>query len=140
MPDSVPLICAQWQSIIAVNYPARKFGIKRFNTIDEAKKMCPELIVQHVATYRNGEAEAGYWGEVDPRTHKVGWTGSLIRLRMCSCQVSLDPYRRESLKILAIFKEMVPKGEIGKPEAFSSRQKAHPQKRRLSTKPSSTCR
>jgi DNA polymerase eta len=26
----------------------------------------------------------------------------------------LDPYRRESLKILAIFKEMVPKGEIGK--------------------------
>jgi hypothetical protein len=28
-------------------------------------------------------------------------------------QVSLDPYRRESLKILAIFKEMVPRGEIG---------------------------
>ena len=26
----------------------------------------------------------------------------------------MDPYRRESLKILAIFKEMVPKGEIGK--------------------------
>jgi DNA polymerase eta len=29
LPDDVPLICAQWQSIIAVNYPARKFGIKR---------------------------------------------------------------------------------------------------------------
>lgn len=25
----------------------------------------------------------------------------------------MDPYRRESLKILAIFKEMVPNGEIG---------------------------
>ncbi|EIW67292.1 hypothetical protein TREMEDRAFT_12962, partial [Tremella mesenterica DSM 1558] len=98
LPDDIPLICAQWQSIIAVNYPARKYGIKRFNTIDEAKKMCPHLVVQHVATYRNGEAEAGYWGEVDPRTHKV----------------SLDPYRRESLKILAIFKEMVPRGEIEK--------------------------
>lgn len=97
LPDDIPLICAQWQSIIAVNYPARKFGIKRFNTIDEAKKMCPHLTVQHVATYRNGEAEAGYWGEVDSRTHKV----------------SLDPYRRESLKILAIFQEMIPKGEIG---------------------------
>ena len=60
--------------------------------------MCPHLHVQHVATYRNGEAEAGYWGEADPRTHKV----------------SLDPYRRESLKILAIFKEMIPKGEIAK--------------------------
>ncbi|OCF57294.1 DNA polymerase eta subunit [Kwoniella mangroviensis CBS 10435] len=98
LPDDIPLICAQWQSIIAVNYPARKYGIKRFTTLDEARKMCPELVVQHVATYRNGEAEAGYWGEVDPQTHKV----------------SLDPYRRESLKILAIFKEMVPKGEIEK--------------------------
>ena len=33
--------------------------------------MCPHLYVQHVATYRNGESEAGYWGEVDPATHKV---------------------------------------------------------------------
>ncbi|WVF72776.1 hypothetical protein IAT40_007594 [Kwoniella sp. CBS 6097] len=98
LPDDIPLICAQWQSIIAVNYPARKYGIKRFTTLDEARKMCPHLVVQHVATYRNGEAEAGYWGEVDPMTHKV----------------SLDPYRRESLKILAIFKEMVPRGEIEK--------------------------
>jgi DNA polymerase eta len=29
LPDDVPIICAQWNSIIAVNYPARKFGIKR---------------------------------------------------------------------------------------------------------------
>lgn len=29
-------------------------------------------------------------------------------------QVSLDPYRRESLKILAIFKELVPRGEVEK--------------------------
>jgi len=43
----------------------------RFNTIDESKRMCPHLYVQHVATYRNGESEAGYWGEVDPKSHKV---------------------------------------------------------------------
>lgn len=30
LPDDVPIICAQWNSIIAVNYPARKFGIKRW--------------------------------------------------------------------------------------------------------------
>ena len=30
LPDDLPLICAQWQSIIAVNYPARKYGIKRY--------------------------------------------------------------------------------------------------------------
>lgn len=84
----------------------------RFNTIDESKRMCPHLYVQHVATYRNGESEAGYWGEVDPKSHKV----SSLNLfgAVANEQVSLDPYRRESLKILAIFKEMVPKGEIGK--------------------------
>lgn len=60
--------------------------------------MCPQLRIQHVATYRNGENEAGYWDDVNPRTHKV----------------SLDVYRRESLKILAIFKEKIPRGEIGK--------------------------
>jgi nucleotidyltransferase/DNA polymerase involved in DNA repair len=29
LPDDVPLICSQWGSIIAVNYPARAYGIKR---------------------------------------------------------------------------------------------------------------
>lgn len=71
---------------------------QRFTSIEDAKKMCPHLVVQHVATYRNGENEAGYWDNVDPRTHKV----------------SLDVYRRESLRILAIFKEKIPRGEIGK--------------------------
>lgn len=28
-PDEVPLIVIQWETIIAVNYPARKYGIKR---------------------------------------------------------------------------------------------------------------
>ncbi len=49
----------------------------RFTTIEDAKKMCPGLVVQHVATYREGEAEAGYWDEVDPLTHKVSRLGIL---------------------------------------------------------------
>ena len=50
----------------------------RFNTIDESKRMCPHLYVQHVATYRNGESEAGYWGEVDPTSHKVSQLASPV--------------------------------------------------------------
>lgn len=69
----------------------------RMTTIAEAKKACPHLYVQHVPTYREGESEAGYWDEVDRKTQKV----------------SLDPYRRESLKILAVFREMAPKAELG---------------------------
>lgn len=71
LPDDVPLVCAQWESLIAVNYPARKYGIKRMTTINEAKKMCPHLVVQHVPTYRSEDTEAGYWPEIDRRTHKV---------------------------------------------------------------------
>jgi hypothetical protein len=39
----------------------------------DAKKLCPSLVVQHVATYREGDSEAGYWDDVDRRTHKVSF-------------------------------------------------------------------
>ncbi|KAF7972529.1 hypothetical protein HWV62_17826 [Athelia sp. TMB] len=95
---SRPLVVLQWESLIAVNYPARKFGISRMAKLVDAKKMCPELVVVHVATYKEGEKEPGYWDDVDTRTHKV----------------SLDYYRRESAKIINIFKEGLPNGEIEK--------------------------
>ena len=55
--EDQPLAVQQWQGLIAINYPARKFGITRFLPISEAKKLCPELICQHVATWREGESE-----------------------------------------------------------------------------------
>lgn len=93
-----PLVVQQWDSLIAVNYPARKFGISRMDKIRDAKKRCPELVVVHVATYKEGEKEPGYWSNPDTRTHKV----------------SLDHYRRESMKIIHMFKEGLPTGEVGK--------------------------
>lgn len=67
----LPLVVQQWDSLIAVNYPARKFGITRMEKIKEARKKCPELVVVHVATYREGEKEPGYWENPDTLTHKV---------------------------------------------------------------------
>lgn len=67
----LPLVVLQWESIIAVNYPARTFGISRMAKLKDAKRMCPELVVVHVATYKEGELEPGYWENVDSRTHKV---------------------------------------------------------------------
>ena len=43
----------------------------------------------------------------------LGHIRYVVICAIANIQVSLDPYRRESLKILAIFKEMVPRGEIG---------------------------
>lgn len=31
----------------------------------------PELICVHVATYKEGESEAGYYDDAKPETHKV---------------------------------------------------------------------
>ncbi|SNX81407.1 related to DNA polymerase eta [Melanopsichium pennsylvanicum] len=94
----VPIAVQQWQGLIAVNYPARDAGVSRFESIPEALKKCPDLHLIHVATYAHGSNKADYHPDPKPETHKV----------------SLDPYRRESNKILAIFKKTCPHGAVEK--------------------------
>lgn len=89
---SAPLAVQQWDSLIAINYPARSFGITRMLSAKEARKLCPEIVLQHVATFREGEG--GRWAYRDDAFRNVG-----------SDKVSLDPYRAESLKILAVMKD-----------------------------------
>lgn len=85
-----PVVCAQWSSLIAVSYAARKFGIGRMDSIKTAREKCPQVIIAHAAVFKKGNS---YWSYVkglpDQTTHKV----------------LLDPYRRESRKIINIFKE-----------------------------------
>ena len=94
------------QGLIAVNYPAREFGISRMCAVDEAKKLCPKLVCQHVATWREGDEHAAYHEDAAANiaTHKV----------------SLDPYRLESRKILAVIKDSLPSHQ--KVEKGSSKQ------------------
>ncbi|CAG8972725.1 hypothetical protein HYALB_00008640 [Hymenoscyphus albidus] len=92
--EDQPLAVQQWQGLIAINYPARKFGLNRHVTITEAKKQCPNLICQHVATWKEGESKWAYHPDAEKNisTHKV----------------SLDSYRLESRRILACIKESLP--------------------------------
>ncbi|ANB13496.1 Rad30p [Sugiyamaella lignohabitans] len=83
-----PVVCRQWNSLIAVSYAARKYGVSRMQTIEDARKLCPDLIFPHVATFKKGETTWNYYEDPDVENHKV----------------SLDPFRRESRKIFAIFK------------------------------------
>ncbi|KEP49303.1 DNA polymerase eta subunit [Rhizoctonia solani 123E] len=89
-----PLVVQQWTNLIAVNYPARKFGITRHESIVDARKKCPNLMAVHVATYREGDSEPQYWEDPSPTTHKV----------------SLDHYRRESARVFQLFQDMMPAG------------------------------
>ena len=90
-PRDQPLAVQQWESLIAVNYAARPFNISRMITASEARKRCPQLITQHVATFREGED--GRWAYRDEGDHDVRTE-----------KVSLDPYRAESKKILGEIK------------------------------------
>lgn len=94
VPEDQPLAVQQWQGLIAINYPARKYGLSRHVTITEAQKVCPEIIIQHVATWKEGEERWAYHDDAFKQmaTHKV----------------SLDPYRLQSRRILALIKEVLP--------------------------------
>ena len=83
------------QGLIAINYPARKSGLSRHVNVVEAKKLCPNIICQHVATWREGDEKWAYHDNAfaNIATHKV----------------SLDPYRLECRKILACIKDTLPK-------------------------------
>jgi DNA polymerase eta len=97
LDPSLPLAVQQWQGLIAINYPARAFGLNRHITSTEALKLCPELRMQHVATWKEGEDTWRYRedGERD----------------IATCKVSLDPYRLESRRILKCIKEALPEKE-----------------------------
>jgi DNA polymerase eta len=87
-----PLAVRQWESLIAVNYAARPFGISRMITAGEARKACPNIVLQHVATFREGQG--GRWAYRDDAFMNIK-----------TDKVSLDPYRAESRKILKTMKE-----------------------------------
>ncbi|KAM0414611.1 hypothetical protein ACHAPT_013550 [Fusarium lateritium] len=90
-----PLAVQQWQGLIAVNYPARESGIGRHCNVDEAKKLCPDLIAQHVATWREGDDK---WAYRDDAAANIA-----------TDKVSLDPYRLQSRRILATIKDALPR-------------------------------
>ncbi|KAK5998973.1 N-acetyltransferase eso1 [Cladobotryum mycophilum] len=95
IPEDKPLAVQQWQGLIAVNYAARKWGIGRHCNITEARKLCPDLIAQHVATWREGDDKWAY-------RHDAA-------ANIASDKVSLDPYRLQSRKILAVVKDSLPR-------------------------------
>ncbi|RPA81910.1 DNA/RNA polymerase [Ascobolus immersus RN42] len=105
-PEDVPLAVSQWGSLLAINYPARARGLKsRMVSAAEAKKICPELRVVHIATWKPGER---YWAYRPDHENNIA-----------TCKSCLDPYRNESKKIFAIFRKhcgAVEKG--GTDEAF----------------------
>lgn len=66
----------------------------RLGSVADAKKACPSLIAQHVATWREGDDKWAYRADAAEN--------------IATDKVSLDPYRLESRKILALVKDHLP--------------------------------
>ena len=103
--EDQPLAVQQWQGLIAINYPAREFGLTRFVTAHEAKIRCPPIVVQHVATWREGDDKWAYREDSFKHIH--------------TDKVSLDPYRLESRKSLALIKDILPAPPLQRVEKAS---------------------
>ena len=103
--EDQPLAVQQWQGLIAINYPAREFGLNRHVTVHEAKTKCPQIMVQHVATWREGDDN---WAYRDDAFKHIQ-----------TDKVSLDPYRLESRKSLALIKEILPAPPVQRVEKAS---------------------
>ncbi|CAM9593008.1 unnamed protein product [Chrysoparadoxa australica] len=59
IPKDQPLGVQQWHSLIAVDYEARKKGVKRGATVKEAQRACPGITLVHVDTIgKEGSAES----------------------------------------------------------------------------------
>eukprot|EP00954_Amorphochlora_amoebiformis_P013494 1060644-Amorphochlora_amoeboformis.AAC.1 len=50
----ISIFLPQWSGLIAINYAARKFGVKRGMTIADAKKACKDLVCVHVELIGEG--------------------------------------------------------------------------------------
>ncbi|KAJ3127911.1 DNA-directed DNA polymerase eta rad30 [Nowakowskiella sp. JEL0407] len=89
IPSSTPLGVQQWNFLIAVNYAARAAGVKKQTSITEAKEKCPNIVLQHVATYTSSDSTPTYHSDPTQNTHKA----------------SLDFYRAASAEILKVLEE-----------------------------------
>lgn len=93
--DSVPLGVKQWNGLVAVSYSARKFGITRFTTSEDAKALCPDIRLPHVDTYKFDENGKIALSSIDDKFKPHN------RARE---KISLDYYRKESKKLFSIIK------------------------------------
>ena len=105
LPEDQPLAVRQWDGLIAVNYPARAAGCTRFIDIKEAKRVCPDIILQHVATWKEGDDKWAY-RDVAPAD-------------IATQKVSLDPYRKFSREIFACIRNFLPPAPLQKVEKAS---------------------
>lgn len=94
LPVDQPLGVQQFLHVIAINYAARAAGLKKVVTAVEAREKCPNIVLQHVPTWREGDTTWRYRDDV--------------LQHMSTDKSSLDYYRLQSRKAIEIVKNALP--------------------------------
>ena len=105
LPPTTPLAVQQWNAIIALNYPARESGLKRGASVEEARRLCPDIVLQHVATWREGETTWAYRPDVTKH--------------MSTDKSALDPYRLRSRRCFEFIRSLLPDEPLQRVEKAS---------------------
>lgn len=105
LPKDQPLAVQQWKAIIALNYAGKAAGLKRGMSIDAARSQCPDVVLQHVATWREGSSSWAYREDVNEH--------------LTTDKAALDPYRLQSRKAFDLIKSILPPSPIQRVEKAS---------------------
>ncbi|GMI10394.1 hypothetical protein TrLO_g9893 [Triparma laevis f. longispina] len=70
IPSHLPVAVFQWSGAIAVNYPARAAGIKRFMKLEDMKKVASDIVAIHVEVETLSSAFIEEAGDEDVRKSK----------------------------------------------------------------------
>ena len=112
MPPSEPLAVQQWGGLLAVNYTARAFGVRRGMRVEEALAKCPTLHTPHVPVI--GEAPAVTVASTSATmTTNIASTdspraGAPPAPSRELTKISLERYRHESSRIFSVLEELAP--------------------------------
>jgi DNA polymerase eta len=82
VPRDQPLAVLQWDSALAVNYPARRYGVKRGSRGADARKLCPNIVLACVET--------------------VGAQGASAPMDRATTKVDLERYRAASRRVFDV--------------------------------------
>ena len=101
-----PCAVQQYGRLLAVDYVARQFGVERGMGVDEAKKLCPNLLTPHVPVIGADVA----WAQDD--------SVSVSRPERSAGKASLDLYRSESDEIFSLLAAQAPLEKASIDEAY----------------------
>lgn len=105
LPPATPLVVVQWGSVLAVSYPARKFGIKRGDKVADVRRKSGSETVHIISVETIGPSSLSTAGSYENKCNVTFQDNSRnVKERE---KVSLSRYRNASAKVFSVIASLV---------------------------------